>query len=265
MTTTCKSMSCDGLLTGLGCVPCLHHTKRRSWMNGFPIFLPSPLFLFHNLSLSALCFARGVIMANKTLHKVSASQCCDHGVDSRSKDRVLADQIVSEEKHMLLVKRPLKPCPEHESQQRKPHDISQTWPHQCLLYTNRPTRGGVKKKKEKRTAHFRLGIKCGWMWRIRGRVRIATLWKSSKSSLGCETSDGGSVLHLTGRPQTLKALCDGMLLLEAATTKIKRGILFTSPHRPDISTLSWQPSKESRGVWLRRFKVTSGLFYTNLF
>ena len=57
---------------------------------------------------------------------------------------------------------------------------------------------------------------------------------------------------------TLNALCSGMLVLEAATTKIKRGY-FLPPPRPEISTLSWQQSKESRGVWLLLFKETTGL------
>lgn len=65
---------------------------------------------------------------------------------------------------------------------------------------------------------------------------------------------GGSAMHLTGPPCTLIALCSGMLVLEAATTKIKRRY-FPPPHpRPANSTFPWQQSGKSKGVRLLLFK-----------
>lgn len=57
-----------------------------------------------------------------------------------------------------------------------------------------------------------------------------------------------SALHLTGRPDTLRALCSGVLLLGATTYKIKQRDFLPLP-RPEITALTWQQSEESRG-WL---------------
>lgn len=139
--------------------------------------------------------------------------------------------------------------------------------HQCLLYINL-TRKNIY-------THI---SNCGWKTSVGGnaadqkRVRITTLWKSlcipmprnsNKTFWGYVGSDRGSALHLTGQPRTLNALCSGMLVLEATTTKIKQGY-FLPPPRPEISMLSWQQSKESRGVWLLPFKETTGLKKSHL-
>ncbi len=89
------------------------------------------------------------------------------------------------------------------------------------------------------------------MWEC---LNIPMPWNGYKSFWGYLGSDRGSALHLTGQPYTLKVLCSGMLVLEAATTtKINRGYFLPLPG-PEISTLSWQQSKESRGVCLLLFK-----------
>lgn len=154
-------------------------------------------------------------------------------------NRIGADQTRATKIEMLLRQDTgNQPCPPHKSQD-KPHDIWQAQRDYTDAY--------FLSTKQK---HFRLwmktkcGWKCGWSEKSEN-YQFPSPGTATRPFGGYLGRDQGSALHLTWQPHTLNALCSGMLMLVATTTKIKRGYFLPLP-RPEISTLSWQQS-ESKG------------------
>lgn len=119
--------------------------------------------------------------------------------------------------------------------------------HHCPLYVCKTTR--------KKCDHLDLWKKSQCVWKYSwSDDRVNTVWKaptipmawnSYERSLRNLDSDQCSAPHLSEQLQTLMALCSGMLVLEATTTKIRQGYFLTL-HMTEVSILSWQQSVRSK-------------------